>query len=345
MSEQIHFIEDGKLVDNYVNVQAGDAIRLFPFGTIHKGGKKRVINKDTVFKMPHFKPPIKLGSHEDDTPAGGYLSGLEIREDGVYGKPEFTDKGAKALADGDYKYYSPEVIWEGGGVEDPETGELIEGPLIIGLALTHTPHLGEAAALYSIDKNGVETPEPIQKELLMSEQTVPVPNTLLERLVSLIPGKGDETPPEADSEKEDFSAIEKERDDFKAELEEYKANQAKAEMLTAIRKEFATDEFGAAFSSIVEEEGTAERLSELSDENRDWVLGKLKALSAQIDESNLTGEKGEETVMGDDPTADFNVAVMAYSTEHKVDYNEAVKAIAAEKPELHTAYVLAARGK
>ena len=88
-SEKIYF--DG-LPDNYVNVSAGEAIRLFPYGKFFKGGKERNFTKELAakFKIPHFKPPIKLGSHEDNEKGGGVIVGLEVREDGLHALPEFT---------------------------------------------------------------------------------------------------------------------------------------------------------------------------------------------------------------------------------------------------------------
>jgi hypothetical protein len=139
------------ILDRFTATQPGEPYRLLPFGVIYKGGKRREVTKQlaATFKLPHFKPAIKIGSHEETTPAGGFIVGLEVRKDGLYAVPEFTDKGLKVLADGSYRYHSPEILWEG-GFEDPTTGKLLEGPLIIGDALLHMPHMGEAAALYQV---------------------------------------------------------------------------------------------------------------------------------------------------------------------------------------------------
>jgi len=140
-------------VDDYVTLKGGKPFRLLPFGTIYKNGIKRVITPEIAktFKIPHFKPAIKLGAHEETTPAGGSVIGLEVLENvikpGLYAIPEYTDKGQKAVDEGDYRYQSPEVMWEG-GYEDPRTGEITAGPMIVGVALLHNPHLGEEAALF-----------------------------------------------------------------------------------------------------------------------------------------------------------------------------------------------------
>jgi hypothetical protein len=112
----------------YVSVSAGEPFRLLPLGRLVKGGEVREITRELLekFRIPHFKPPIKLGDHADETPAGGFIAGLEVRDDGLYAIPEYTEKGQKAIDEGDYRYQSPEVIWdEDGGFEDPNTGQTI----------------------------------------------------------------------------------------------------------------------------------------------------------------------------------------------------------------------------
>ena len=75
------------VIDDFVNVRPGDPFRLLPFGTLIKGGKKRNITPELAakFKLPHFKPPIKLGLHNYETPAGGHITGLFVGKDGLYG--------------------------------------------------------------------------------------------------------------------------------------------------------------------------------------------------------------------------------------------------------------------
>ena len=109
------------LLDNYVATKAGQAYRLFPFGKIVKNGKTREITPETAsqFRLPHFKPAIKLGSHDDPTPAGGFIVALEVRDDGLYAIPEWNEVGDKAMQDGAYRYHSPEIIWGDGAIENP----------------------------------------------------------------------------------------------------------------------------------------------------------------------------------------------------------------------------------
>ena len=342
-SEKIYF--DG-IPDNFVNVVAGDAIRLFPFGKFFKGGKAREFTRALAkkFKIPHFKPPIKLGSHEDDAKGGGVIVGLEVREDGLYALTEFTEKGATSISDGDYKYHSPEVIWEG-GVEDSETGEVIEGPLIIGMALLHTPHLGEAAALYSYEAG--DTPGQSMEVQNMTVEKVEVDKTVWDGLMGLFKKDEPETEQtEPEVKPDEFASLQSERDEYKSKIETMEAEQKQAELFAAVQAEFESDEFGAAFQGVGEEDEAIKMLASLPEAERAWVLTQFKALSAQIDESKLTGEIGEDAdPISDDPVEAYDAAIMAHQKEHNSSYQDAMNATNVEKPELARAYDNATRRK
>jgi hypothetical protein len=324
MSEQVYLIADGRPIDNYVNVKPGEPYRLFPFGKLFKGGKEINITPEYArqFGLPHFKPPIKRGSHDDAAPAAGHIVGLEVRDDGLYAVPEYTDKGNESLDQGDYRYHSPEVIWDGGYLEHPQTGEKIQGPLIVGDALLHTPHLGESAALYSIE----------EKENIMSENTMPVPEGLLEKFTAWLDRQNKEDEPN-----DEFNAIQKERDEFAAEIEQLKAEKEQAEAFAAVRAEFETEEFGAAYQGIGEEDGAVEMLSTLNGKQKDWVLQKLRAMSAQINESALLGEKGEDG--GDEvtPVEQYTQLTAKYEKEG-LSKSEAHNKVVKEHPEVMEAY-------
>jgi hypothetical protein len=310
---------DFVLVDNYVTVRPGEPYRLLPFGKIVKNGKVREMTNDLAarFKLPHFKPPIKLGSHEETTPAGGHIVALEVRGDGLYAIPEVTDKGALALSDGDYRYHSPEVIWDGGGFEDPQTGAMIPGPLIIGDALLHTPHLGEATALYST--------ETITEVSTMTTETVSVPVGLWDKFMArLFPEPPVKPEPELPvvTEPDQMSAIVAERDTFKAELDAMKAEQAKTARL---------EQFSAQLKETKSPEG-AEILAAMTDEQAAWVIERFKALSAQITESGIVGEIGT-SAQGDlteDPKARLDAATRQVMAEKKIDYAAAVRLVPAD---------------
>lgn len=322
------------LLDRFVSVRPGEPFRLFPYGKIIKGGETIDITPELAgaFRLPHFRPPIKLGGHDDDAPAGGHLIGLEVRDDGLYGLPEYTERGTSVVTGGDYRYQSPEVIWEGAGFEDPTTGDLIEGPLIVGVALLHQPHLGEAAALYSIQ---------VQRSEPMSE-TIAVPVPFWEKAMGLLlPGRSNPeqtTPPPAGSKAtaaaEQFGAVKAERDKLQAELATIKAEQTKGERLAHFAAELVKT--GYAKDTLCHA-----MLAGMTKEQAAWTVTQFKALSAQIKQSALLGELGKtgETI---DPNADplmlLDTATRQWMVVHKTsDYAAAVQAVALERPELYAA--------
>ena len=330
-------MESTYLIENYVHTAAGEAFRLFPFGKLYKSGKLREITAESAknFNLPHFKPPIKLGSHIDSTPAGGHIKSLEVRSDGIYGVPEYTEKGSKAIEEGDYKYNSPEILWEDQGLEDPMSGEMIPGPLIVGVALLHTPHLGEAAALYHI-----EPVDENHKELEMTEEMVSVP--FLERVAAILrPDKVGELEISAVEVEpvlpENYEAEQEELTKLRAEVVERQEADVKAESLSAVKKEFDTEEFGVAFIELSNAEESAEVLASMNDEQRTWVLTNFKAMSKQIEASgDVTKELGNsgDAKAGSDAA---NVAVEAHMAEHKVDYLTAFNAVRDAQPEIFEA--------
>ena len=68
-------------------------------------------------------------------------------------------------------------------------------------------------------------------------------------------------------------------------------------------------------------------------------MQQLKALSAQINESTLTGEVGTEGAGNvEDPKAAFNAAVLSLAAERKIGYNAAFAEVREAQPELFNAW-------
>ena len=312
------------LIDDFVNIESGKPLRLFPFGKIVKNGNIRTITPEYAkqFKLPHFKPPIKLGSHEDTTVAGGYIVGLEIKEDGLYALTEWNEKGLSAIHAGDFRYHSPEVIWDDGGLEDPLSGDYIMGPLIMGDALLHTPHLGEAAALYSV--------ETIEKEQIMNdEKTLNIFEQFIEKLTALVERKPETV--QVEVAPEDYEATKAERDQFAAklaEIEKAEARKVKVEKFTADLKETKADT------------ALAELLADVPQDTAEAIMKQFRALSEQVKETELTGEAGSEGGAVEDPKAAFNALVLKYSAEKGISYNRAFEVIKIEQPDLFAAWAV-----
>lgn len=317
------------VITEFVSVAPGEPFRLLPFGRLVKGGKAREITAEMArrFRLPHFRPPIKLGSHRDETPAGGHIVALEVREDGLYAVPEYNDEGAAAMARGAYRYHSPEIVWEG-GFEDPTTGAMQEGPLIVGDALLHTPHLGEAAALYTAEIDEIEG------ERNMTTDTVTVPVSWLDRLFGR--NQEDPTPPEppqqhaanAGVDAERFAAVQAERDDLAARLERLEADRAHAARVERFEGELAE-------TALADDADLPGILAGLPDETAAELVRRFRALAEQARVAALTADVGHEGQPATgDPVAELDAAIRSTMTKDGVDYNRALNKVTAEQPEL-----------
>lgn len=316
------------VITEFVSVAAGEPFRLLPFGRLVKNGKAREITAEIArrFRLPHFRPPIKLGSHRDETPAGGHIVALEVREDGLYAVPEYNDEGAAAMARGAYRYHSPEIVWEG-GFEDPITGAVQEGPLIVGDALLHTPHLGEAAALYTAE---IENDE---GETDMTNETVTVPVSWLDRLFGRT--QEEPTPPEpqnhaaeAGVDADQFAAVQAERDELAARLERLEGERALAARIERFEGELAE-------TPLAEDADLPGILAGLPEETAAELLRRFRALAEQARVSALTADVGHEgQAATGDPVADLDKAIRSVMAKDGVDYNHALGKVSAEQPEL-----------
>lgn len=317
------------LVDEFVNVRLGTPYRLFKFGEIVKNGNVRNITPElaAMFKLPHFKPAIKLGSHDEPTPAGGHIVALEVRDDGLYAVPEWNEKGEAALKDGAYRYHSPEVIWGDGALENPANGEFIEGPMIVGDALLHMPHLGEDAKLYSVD--------PIKKGVnKMTVETVEVPKSIWDKFLATFspqPQPEPEPEPVKVDETDEYKAVVAERDDYKAKWEAHEAEKAHRDLV---------EKYEGELKDTKADPDLAEILAGLPEDKASVILKQVKALSAQVDEGDVereVGDAGEPST--DEPAAQFDAAVKAIMTEKSIGYNAALAKAKVDHKDLFEAYL------
>lgn len=140
------------------NVQCGDKmlVHIAPFGDFAqynaKGDKViQHINDVTINKLiQSFEKPVlvdvdhKSTEHRGETKAYAWITGLEKTDDGLRGTMQFTECGAEAVANGEYRFLSP--VWR-----VDKDGNPFE---LISVALTNTPNL----PLNSIGNSKIEEP-------------------------------------------------------------------------------------------------------------------------------------------------------------------------------------------
>jgi hypothetical protein len=305
-------------------------IRLFPFGKVFKGDDEISITPETAsrFRLPHFKPPLKLGSHKEETPSGGSFVDLEVGDDGLYGLVELTDEGALAFSKKSYRYHSPEIIRAGRGLQDPISGETIEGPLLVGAALLHNPHLGEGAALYSVE------PKLIDRGADKMEMTQ-VPTSWFERVMDAFKGQTPEREPERQPEQQpvtdEFAVQLQEKD---TEIEAYRAKIK--EMQDAQARQERVEHFASELPG--EKEEVHVLLAGLDEEAAEALVVRFRALQAEVDlqPGETAGARGaDEEPMA--PMDRLNKVVEEYASEKGINFIDAFEAVRAEQPELFRA--------
>lgn len=303
---------------DFVATHPGEPYRFLPLRNIFKNGEAIDAAKLAEhFRLPHFKPPIKIGTHDDTAPAAGHIVALEVRGDWLYAVPEWTDKGVELLRDGAYRYHSPEIIWEG-GLENPFDGSIIPAPLVVGDALLHTPHLGDEVALYIAE--GVEK---------MTNETISVPASLWDKFTAWFDArlKGAEEPrhetPAVDVAQ--YEAAQRERDEYRAKLAQIEAEAQRRERV---------EKYSAQLRETKADASLAELLADVPEETAAKIMEQFRALSAQINESALLDEKGKEGAEQTDPKAVFNALVLERAATAKIPYNTAFDIVKNENPEL-----------
>jgi hypothetical protein len=107
-------------------------------------GKQTITKEDLIEYKENFDNQIRGSElpinyfHKDESGAAGWIKDLDIRENGdvLFGKVEFTEKGAKKIREKEVRFFSPEIFHR----FKAKTGEVIKN-VMVGGALTNKPFL------------------------------------------------------------------------------------------------------------------------------------------------------------------------------------------------------------
>jgi phage I-like protein len=107
---------------------------------------------DTVIDYEHAseEPEVAQGGA---VPAAGWIKAVEDAPDAdgvLYGQAEFTPRAAKMIGDKEYRYMSPVIDW---GARNKQTGEA-QGATLTSAALTNRPFLDAMPAIAMSDAGG-----------------------------------------------------------------------------------------------------------------------------------------------------------------------------------------------
>ena len=162
-------------------------------------------------------------------------------------------------------------------------------------------------------------------------ENVTVPASLWDQFTAFIQSRL--TPPEPEKVEvvkevipDEYKAAVVERDELKAKI---------AEQENAAARKARVEKFDADLKATKADPALADLLADLSDEKAEAIMKQFRALSAQVDETELTGEVGAEGSGNvDDPKAAFNAAVLAMSAEKHINYNAAFEEVKHAQPDL-----------
>lgn len=252
---------------------------------------------------------------------------MEAGADGLYGLVSLTEKGKKVIADKDYRYHSPEVIWEGGALENPATGELINGPLLVGVALLHNPHLGNDAALYHVEEQKI-----VEDKMENTEKTFPITFQQLKELFWRKDEVIDEVKVEPSPDINEFAAKIKEREEqielLQTQIAEFEYANVRKGRVAHFAQELVNE--GDEIHNL---------LADLDEEVAEKLTSRFKALYAQAkQEVDVAAGVPGNTEQNVTPAEALNATVLKFASENKVSYPAALNAILAERPDLAKQY-------
>lgn len=153
-------------VDPY-DYSAGKPFRIFPIKKAKRGDREIDVTRERLAQMkenyesdrPRWKIPIYAGHPTDtnpDPPKLGNAASLELRDDGLYAVPEYTDEGKRSVSGGEYQYSSPGVLWSiNGSFYTDDQGNEFDN-VIDHIALTNRPYWGKDTMVFSSDPEVLE---------------------------------------------------------------------------------------------------------------------------------------------------------------------------------------------
>jgi phage I-like protein len=359
----------GFLVDlSQVQMSAPDELSRIPIcmiGTFYKGKQKFTVSKadvktmaenfakrgtgDVVMDYEHASesPEVAMGG---PVPAAGWIKSIDAEPDAngiVWASADFTAQARQMIADQQYKYVSPAIDW---GARDRKTGDP-QGATLTSAALTNRPVLDRMPAIR------------------LSDSEWQAGNNDDQVLDQGIPGEGDANMagkntaecvtcgekmlcPKCDSEKMAASEVVKNV----ITMSDVRRDAAGRIELSSIRKDALVPfelvtmlEAQRTALSEVDAAVTAGRISPaqkphfekiaLSDVNTFRELLKTMNQSVDLSEHGLGGDQGAGSGAKGELAkieAQFDAATRAKMTENpKLQYHEALKLVASEKPELN----------
>lgn len=168
--------------ENADGVSIPDIIHLIPMGQWEHDlyGQILITRSDIQEFAQNFNAGIRKGvfitaGHEGyaELPAQGWITKVEVRDNGLWGMVEWNELGKETLSDKQFKFFSPEFYRD---YEDPQTHQLYRN-VLTGGALTKQPYFKELEA--------VVFSEPKLKETFNENNTMDLKDLLVKKIEDL----------------------------------------------------------------------------------------------------------------------------------------------------------------
>jgi hypothetical protein len=306
-----------RLVERFELPDPGGWLRLLPVGTFARFGRELTVTPEMVREMqenfghvPETGVPVTR-AHDDAAGKVGDLVEVHARPDGLWGRIRWSATGLRLLAEGAFRYLSPEILW---GPVDYD-GRTVRN-VLAGLSLVNRPFFGQQVSLFRLQAGAPpeEDQQYQQKEGDCMDDTVEVPCSFFERLMARLWPQGEEA---------------------RARLRELEARRALVERFGALE----TAGLGQGWADRLV------RVAEFDEELADEIAARFRALLAQNAQGALFAEIGATGGQAAGPVERFNAAIKAAMHTYGLDYVAAGQKIAAEQPELYGEYQAAVTNK
>jgi phage I-like protein len=306
--------------------------RILPVGAFARFGREVTVTSGMVREMatnfgavPETGVPVTR-AHDDTAGKVGDLVQVTARADGLWGRIRWNADGVRLLADGAFRYFSPEVVW---GPTDYD-GVTVRN-VLTGLSLVNRPFFGRAVSLFWLRPQKYQQKEETHmkdkpQETTQQQQEKPQPPqkrpSLIERLLSWLANQ----------------VIAR----VMARLwpEGQQAQQRVDELEDAAAEHSLRQRFGALEMAGLGK-GWGERLvrvARIDAALADEIATRFRALLAQGAQAALFGEIGASGNDAAGPVERFNAAVKSAMHTYGLDHAAAGQKIAAEQPELYSDY-------
>lgn len=192
--------------------------KLFPLGTKHRAdfpdGKIEFTREFLATMLANWEregKPARVVNYNHaqpgsapykETVAAGWMRELELRDDGLWARIEWTDEARSFIEAKQFQFLSPEFLVEG---LDKNTGKA-QGPTLRGAALLNTPYFTELPAVAAQEQLPLEGTEknPMLKKLceMLGMPEDSSEEQVMAKLQEKLTAKAEEKPAEEEKQKE-----------------------------------------------------------------------------------------------------------------------------------------------